>query len=222
MKKYKELNIVVREGYGLTETSPVTHAVPRKVGNKAGGSIGVLMPGTECKIVDEDTGKPVEWGDMGEMYVRGPQVMRGYYKNEKATKKSITSDSFLKTGDRGFVDKNGMFQIVERMKDMIKVKGNQVAPAELEEVLRSLPQVREAAVIGIPNLKTGEVPRAYIVLEEGQTLKEEEVHEYFKTKMAPFKQLVGGVVFVDEVPKNILGKILRRVLRDQYKPEDMA
>jgi acyl-CoA synthetase (AMP-forming)/AMP-acid ligase II len=167
------------------------------------------------KIVDVETGKALPRNQEGEVLVKGPQLMEGYLDNEKATQETINSDGWLHTGDIGYVDDDGCFYIVDRLKELIKVKGLQVAPSELENLLRKLPGVADCAVIGIPSDSSGELPRAYIV--KGDTsLSSDDVTGYIKKKVAPFKQLAGGVEFVDAIPKAATGKILRRELKRNY------
>jgi acyl-CoA synthetase (AMP-forming)/AMP-acid ligase II len=177
------------------------------------GSIGPLIPNTEARLVDPETGEDVAEGEEGEIWLRGPQVMLGYLNDEEATAAIFAGDGWMRTGDVGRVDENGYFYIVDRLKELIKYKGYQVPPAELEAVLVSHPKVKDAGVIGVPMEDGGEAPKACVVCEDG--LDADELIAYVAERVAPYKR-VREVEFVDEVPKSASGKILRRVLRDQH------
>jgi acyl-CoA synthetase (AMP-forming)/AMP-acid ligase II len=205
------LGCEVVQGYGMTELSPVSHATPN--GQYKAGTIGVLLPSTESRIVDPDTGADVDTGSDGEIWVRGPQVMLGYLNNESATAATIDADGWLHTGDIGHVDADGHFTIVDRLKELIKYKGFQVPPAELEALLVTHPDVADAAVIGIPDDESGELPKAFIVRREGAAVDDAAIMEFVAENLATYKQ-VRIVEFVDEIPKSASGKILRRFLRD--------
>jgi 4-coumarate--CoA ligase len=200
----------VVQGYGMTELSPVTHATPDGQGRP--GTIGILVPDTECRVVDPDTGDDLGVGEDGEIWVRGPQVMRGYRNNPGATADTIDADGWLHTGDIGHVDANGHFTIVDRLKELIKYKGFQVPPAELEALVVTHPAVSDVAVIGIPDDEAGEVPKAFVVLQPGADATAEEIEAFVAERVAHFKQ-VRDVEFVDAIPKSASGKILRRMLR---------
>ena len=200
------LDCTVLQGYGLTETSPVTHVNPRER-NKP-GSIGVLLPNTEAKIADLDTGEELPAGERGEVCIRGPQNMKGYLNNPDATAAMIDEDGWLHTGDVGMVDNEGYFSVVDRVKELIKYKGFQVAPAELEALLLEHPQITDAAVIGRPDEEAGEIPVAYIV---GEGLTADAVMQFVSERVAPYKK-VRAVEFIDQIPKSASGKILRREL----------
>lgn len=204
----QRLKCRIIQGYGLTETSPVTHITPDDAPNKP-GSVGPPVPDTECKIVDMESGAEVEPGTTGEIWIRGPQVMKGYLKNALATRSMIDKDGFLHTGDIGCVDDEDYLYVVDRVKELIKYKGFQVAPAELEAVLVSHPDIIDAAVIPVSNEEAGEVPKALVVARS--SLKESEVLAFVAERVAPHKK-VRFVEFVDEIPKSASGKILRRVL----------
>jgi acyl-CoA synthetase (AMP-forming)/AMP-acid ligase II len=204
----------IRQGYGLTELSPVSHKSRlARVDETPPGSVGALIPNTEARLVDPETGEDVAEGEQGEIWVRGPQVMRGYLNNEEATVETLTEDGWLRTGDIGRVDENGFFYVVDRLKELIKYKGYQVPPAELEAVLVSHPKVKDAAVIGVPNQAGEEVPKACVVADGD--VDAEELMAYVAERVAPYKR-VREVEFVDEVPKSASGKILRRLLREQH------
>jgi len=206
------LGCEVVQGYGMTELSPVSHATP--AGQFKPGSIGVLAPSTECRVVDPDTGKDLGIGEDGEIWVKGPQVMPGYLNNSQATAETIDADGWLHTGDVGHVDEDGHFYIVDRLKELIKYKGFQVPPAELEALLVTHPAVADAAVIGIPDVEAGELPKAFIALKESGSTSAEEIQSFVAGQVAHYKQL-RLVEFVEEIPKSASGKILRRMLRDQ-------
>lgn len=154
--------------------------------------------------------------EQGELLIRGPQVMLGYLNNKAATDEMIGDGGWLRTGDLAYYDDDGSFFITDRLKELIKVKGFQVPPAELEELLRSHPDVSDAAVIGVDNVDHGEVPRAFIVKKAGANLTEKQVKAFVAGKVAVYKQLRGGVQFMDVIPKNPSGKILRRELKLKY------
>ena len=202
------------QGYGLTETSPVSHIVPDSQTEVVPGSVGPAAPNTECKIVDGATGKELGRNEDGEIWTRGPQVMKGYLNNEDATRSSIDADGFFHTGDIGHIDEHDQYFIVDRLKELIKYKGFQVAPAELEALLLSNPKVADAAVIGVRDEEGEEVPKAFVVLKEAQT--PEEIMEFIAARVAPHKK-IRRVEVVDQIPKSPTGKILRRVLRDREK-----
>ncbi|HEX5818595.1 MAG TPA: AMP-binding protein [Gemmatimonadales bacterium] len=202
----------VIQGYGMTEASPVTHATPDAPGAARPGSVGVLVPNTEARIVDVATGEVLGPGADGEVHVRGPQVMQGYLNNPDATAATLDADGWLHTGDIGRVDAEGYFAIVDRLKELIKYKGYQVPPAELEAVLLSHPCVADAAVIGVPHDDAGEVPKAFVVLK-GEVATDALLH-YVAERVASYKR-VRAVEVIDAIPKSPAGKILRRVLKER-------
>ncbi|EDW00257.1 GH11952 [Drosophila grimshawi] len=214
LKKFP--NVRFMQGYGMTEASPVVLMTP--IGNTRLASTGVLPGSTEAKIVpiDATDRKGVGARTTGELCVRGPQVMSGYLNNKEANDVTFYPGNWLRTGDVAFFDEDGYFYITDRMKELIKVKGFQVPPAELEAVLRDHPKILEAAVFGIPHELNGEAPRAIVVLRENETATAEEIAEYVAERVAHYKKLEGGVIFVDEVPKNPTGKILRKDLKEKY------
>jgi acyl-CoA synthetase (AMP-forming)/AMP-acid ligase II len=202
----------VVQGYGMTELSPVSHATPS--GMCKPGSVGVAVPNTEVNIVDPATQASLGVDADGEVWVRGPQVMKGYLNNEVATKNTIDDDGSLHTGDIGHIDADGHLFIVDRLKELIKYKGFQVAPAELEALLLTHPQIADAAVIGLADDEAGEIPAAYIVLKPGEESTAGDIQAFVAEKVASYKQ-VRRISFIDAIPKSASGKILRRVLRDQ-------
>ena len=200
----------VIQGYGMTETSPVTHATPDAPGAARPGSVGVLVPNTEARVVDLVSGAPLGPGADGEVQVRGPQVMRGYLNNPDATAATLDADGWLHTGDIGRVDEEGYFSIVDRLKELIKYKGYQVPPAELEAVLLSHPCVADAAVIGVPHDDAGEVPKAFVVLKD--EVAPDALLHYVAERVASYKR-IRSVEVIDAIPRSPAGKILRRVLK---------
>ncbi|KAI0228792.1 putative 4-coumarate--CoA ligase 2 [Lamellibrachia satsuma] len=206
----------IRQGYGLTETSPLTHVNPRE--NYRYDTCGPAVPNTSFKIVDVTTGETLGRRSEGEVCIRGPQVMKGYLDNEKATRETL-KDGWLHTGDFGFADDDGHVVITDRIKELIKYKGLQVAPAELEALLVTHPSVADSAVIGQPDERVGEVPRAYVVLKPNLRVSHDELQKFIAEQVAPYKQLRGGIEFRKEIPKSASGKILRRVLKDELAEE---
>ncbi|KAK9696730.1 AMP-binding enzyme C-terminal domain [Popillia japonica] len=207
----KRLGVIPRQAYGMTEsTFGVTAAPP---GSTKFECIGFLYPGMQACIRDPDTGKKLGPFESGEICLKGEMVMKGYYKNEKATAETFTEDGFLKTGDAGYYDNEECFYIVDRIKELIKYKSFQVAPAELEAVLITHPEIKQAAVVGLPDERAGELPLALIVKEPNSNLTEDEVKNYLAGYLSKNKHLHGGVIFVDEIPLNSVGKIWRRELK---------
>ena len=208
----RRLGCRIQQGYGLTETSPVTHTVPEDLAGQVPGSIGYLIPNTECRIVDVATAEDVAEGEPGELLIRGPQVMKGYLNNPQATAQAIGPDGWLHTGDIASVDERGTVRIVDRVKELIKYKGYQVAPAELEGLLLTHPAIADAAVIGLADEEAGEIPKAFVVASG--PLTPEEVTAFVAERVAPYKKL-RAVEIIDEIPKSPSGKILRRVLKER-------
>jgi len=204
--------VFFQEAYGMTELSPCSHMVLPETKNTKVGSCGTPLPSTLCKVIDVESGKTLGANQEGEILVKGPQVMKGYYKNEAATAATIDSDGWLHTGDIGYYDEDKCFYIVDRLKDLIKVKGLQVSPSEIENVLREHPDIADVAVIGVPDEESGELPRAFIV-KQTDSLSEAQIHDFLKDKLASFKQLRGGIHFIPAVPKAASGKILRKELK---------
>jgi acyl-CoA synthetase (AMP-forming)/AMP-acid ligase II len=210
------LHVAVRQGYGLTETSPVTHCLPSNQANLKSGSVGVPVPNTEVRMVDSATGDDVDTDTQGEVWIRGPQVMKGYLNRPDATSEMIDSEGWLHTGDVGRVDAEGYLYILDRVKELINFKGLQVAPAELEAVLLAHPDVADAAVIPSPDEEAGEVPKAFIVLKPSASASANDLLDYVAGRVAPFKK-IRHLEFVESIPKSASGKILRRVLVDQER-----
>ncbi|PXY30738.1 AMP-binding protein [Prauserella flavalba] len=208
----RRLGCRIRQGYGMTEASPGTHQVyDDAFATTPAGSVGRLSPNTEARLVHPGTDTDVAPGEDGELLVRGPQVMLGYLDNPGATASTITG-GWLHTGDIARVDDHGVFWIVDRLKELIKYKGYQVAPAELEAVLLSHPGVLDAAVIGVPHAEGGEAPKAFVVPRPG--VEAGDVLAWVAERVAPYKK-VRALEFVDSIPKSPTGKILRRVLKER-------
>jgi len=200
----------VVQGYGMTELSPVSHAT--RAGDFKPGSIGTLVPNAEARIVDA-SGTDVDGGE-GELWIRGPLVMKGYLNKPDATAATIDDDGWLHTGDVATIDADEHYFIVDRVKELIKYKGFQVPPAELEALIVTHPAVADVAVIGVPDDEAGEIPKAFVVCKPGESVTEAQIQEFVGQHVAHYKQ-VRLVEFVDEIPKSASGKILRRMLRDR-------
>ena len=210
----KRLGCRMTQGYGMTETSPVTHFVTDTLAGQMPGSIGPAAPNTECRIVDVMSGEDVPPGESGELCIRGPQVMKGYLNNPHATALTIDRDGWLHTGDVAREDEDGSLRIVDRIKELIKYKGYQIAPAELEALLLTHPAIADAAVIPLPDEEAGEIPKAFVVTTGSIT--REDVISFVAERVAPYKK-VRAVEIVEEIPKSASGKILRRVLIDRER-----
>lgn len=206
------------QGYGMSELSPVSHAIPPERDDIPVSSVGVLVPNVEAKLVDTETGAEIEEHGAdgltapGELWVRGPNVMLGYLNRPDATAETIDADGFLHTGDIATHHVDGYFTIVDRLKELIKYKGYQIAPAELEALLLSHPQIQDAAVIGVLDEDKQEIPKAFVVAAAGGELAEEDVMAFVAAEVAPHKK-VRRVEFIDAIPKSASGKILRKDLR---------
>ena len=212
MEAEKRIGCEVVQGYGMTELSPVSHTTPP--GMFKAGSSGVTVSNTESRIVDPDTGEDQTFGERGELWVRGPQVMKGYLNNPEATAATLDSDGWLHTGDVAIIDEDHHMTIVDRVKELIKYNGFQVPPAELEALLITHPEVNDVAVIGIPDESAGELPKAFVVRSPGSEVTAEDLQAFVAEHVASYKH-IRLVEFIDEIPKSASGKILRRLLRDQ-------
>jgi long-chain acyl-CoA synthetase len=206
----KLMGVPIAQGYGLSETSPVV-CVNTPFVKEFTGSIGMPVPSTDVLILDDD-GMEVPFGAPGEICIKGPQVMVGYWNRPEETMQSITPEGYFKSGDIGIMSPEGYVQIVDRKKDMIVVAGFKVFPNEIEEVISSMPGVKECAVIGFPHRKLGEIVKAYIVKDQPD-LTEAQVIQYCKEHMTSYKR-PRKIAFIDDMPKSNVGKILRRHLRD--------
>lgn len=210
-----------KQGYGMTEScSCITAHPPDKMGYEYAFRVGTIVANTEVKIIHPDTGAELGYNEPGEILARGPQIVMGYLNNPKATAETFDSDGWLHTGDVGLIDKEGFITITDRIKEMIKVKGIGVAPAELEDLLLGHPDVEDTAVLATPDEYSGEKPKAHVVVKPGRASTAEEktavgkkLIQYVKEKKVRHKWLF-EVEFTDEIPKSASGKILRRVLRD--------
>ena len=209
----------VVQGYGMTEASPVTHLSPKNAKNAKPGSIGKVIPMTEVRIVDVDSGADQGPNAEGELWIRGPQIMRGYLNQATATADSIDENGWYRTGDIGYADEDGFFYIVDRVKELIKYKGLQVSPAELEALLLTHPEIIDAAVIPIPDEEAGELPKAYVVTRTGDLDNEPlaaQIMAFMAELVSPHKR-IRIIEFCSEIPKSASGKILRRVLVEQTR-----
>ncbi|EKG13836.1 AMP-dependent synthetase/ligase [Macrophomina phaseolina MS6] len=219
---YHRLKVPVRQVYGLSETSPAVSSQSWEEWDKPIGSSGRLVPSMSLKIME--SGKEVRKGVEGELWVKGPNVFKGYYNNPKATAESLDAEGWYRTGDIGYVDDKDNIFITDRVKELIKYNGFQVAPAQLESLLLGHPAVNDVAVIGVYDQeRVTELPRAYIVLAggyKGDEKMEKELKGWLDAKVAPHKRLRGGIRFVDAIPKSNAGKLLRRVLVEQAKKEE--
>ncbi|GMF44289.1 unnamed protein product [Phytophthora fragariaefolia] len=207
----KRLNVQVLQSYGMTEFAGVgTHS---SMNCHREGSSGTLYPNVELKVKCLDTDADLGPNQHGELLLRGPTLMKGYFNNPEATRETFTEGGFLRTGDIGYIDDDGFVFIVDRLKELIKYKGHQVAPAEVEDVVNSHPEVADSGCVRGHDSMTGEeIPKVYAVLEEGSSLSADELMGYVASKVTGYKR-VREVEFVDSIPKSLSGKILRRVLQ---------
>ncbi|EHA8590752.1 4-coumarate--CoA ligase-like 4 [Cocos nucifera] len=208
-EKYPAVEIL--QGYGLTESTGIGASTDSAEESRRYGTAGLLSPNTEARIVDPDTGVSLPVNRTGELWIRGPYVMKGYFKNPQATSSTLDSEGWLRTGDICYVDEDGYLFVVDRLKELIKYKGYQVPPAELEALLLSHPEIADAAVIPFPDREVGQYPMAYIVRKAGSHLSETGVMEFVAKQVAPYKR-IRKVAFVSAIPKNPSGKILRKDL----------
>jgi acyl-CoA synthetase (AMP-forming)/AMP-acid ligase II len=208
----KRLGCTVLQGYGMTELSPVSHCMPDNRPDLDLNSCGFAIPNVVSKLVDPETGKEVGPGERGELWVKGPNVMSGYLNNAEATAITLDAEGYLHTGDVATVTEDGVFTIVDRVKELIKYKGYQVPPAELEALLLTHDKIADAAVIGVHDAEGEEVPKAFVVRQESADLSADEVMAFVAERIAPHKK-VRVVEFIDQIPKSASGKILRKDLR---------
>jgi 4-coumarate--CoA ligase len=216
----KRIGCIVKQGWGMSELSPL--GTLSSDHNVKPGSVGPLVASTHGKVVDNE-GKSLGPNQQGELLIKGPQVMMGYWNEPEKTAECLSLTSgWLRTGDVVYYDEDGFFYVVDRVKELIKVSGYPVAPAELEALLLTHDAVADVAVIQIPHVQKGEVPRAYVVLkdtDQARATTDTAIYEWVQDRVAPYKRLDGGVVFTDTIPKSASGKILRRLLRDAVKAE---
>ncbi|KAF5292799.1 hypothetical protein FQA39_LY13844 [Lamprigera yunnana] len=210
----------IRQGYGLTEATAICCVTP--LHSLKYDAIGKVLPCTLAKIVDVDTNIALGQNQQGELCFKGDIIMKGYFENEEATKNTVDEDGWLHTGDIAYYDEDEHVYVVDRLKELIKYKGFQVAPAELEAILIEHPNIKEVAVVGKPDLKAGELPTAFVVETPGKTITEQEVHQFVADKISPEKRLRGGVRKIDAIPRNTTGKIMRNTLRELLKTEYKA
>jgi acyl-CoA synthetase (AMP-forming)/AMP-acid ligase II len=207
----------VRQGFGMSEMSPVSHTIPADRDDIPLGSVGITLPNIECKLIDTATGAEIEVPEEGtsapgELLCRGPNIMRGYLGNDEATRATIDEDGFLHTGDIATVTSEGIVSIVDRLKELIKYKGYQVAPAELEALLLTHSSIADAAVVGAHDAEGEEVPKAFVVVQPGTEITAEEIMVFVAEHVAPHKK-IRQVAFIETIPKSSSGKILRKDLR---------
>ncbi len=213
IKTYSARGIALAQGFGLTETSPFVTLLPMEDAARKVGSIGIPVFHADVRVVDE-SGHPLGRNERGELLTRGPHVFQAYWNNPAATEAAM-ADGWFRTGDIGYQDDEGYYYLVDRKKDMIISGGENIYPVELEHVLETHPAVREVAVIGIPDAKWGEAPRAIVVTQPGVVVTEDELIEFLRARIASYKQLK-SVVFVDALPRSATGKVLKPDLRKQY------
>ncbi|XP_031843333.1 luciferin 4-monooxygenase [Nomia melanderi] len=215
----KRLNIKnIKQGFGLTETTLAVLISPNN--STKYGSVGTLVPGISAKVIPingDESNESLGPNKIGELCFKGDLIMKGYYNNEKATTATIDKDGWLHSGDIGYYDEQYYFYVIDRLKELIKYKGFQVPPAELEALLLTYHGVKDAAVIGIPHEEAGELPAAFIVKQDGFNITAEDIIKFVNERVSSHKRLRGGVKFVDSIPKTASGKILHRVLRDTFK-----
>jgi len=212
--KNKFSNVSVQNLYGQTENSPGATTLKDQYALEKIGSVGEPLPNTEVRVVDP-SGRDVTPGEVGEILVKGPQVMKGYLKNKQATDAAL-KEGWLYSGDLGKLDEDGLLYIVDRKKDMLIRGGENVYPVEVEEVLYQMEEILEAAVVGIPHETYGEVPKAYVVLKESKQLTEEEIIQYCMRNLAKYK-VPTNITLIDELPRNASGKVLKHTLREKAK-----
>lgn len=203
--------VTILQGYGLTESAGIGASTDTLEESRRYGTAGLLSPNTEAKIVDPENGKALLVNQTGELWLRAPSVMKGYFSNPEATSSTIDSEGWLRTGDLCYIDDDGFIFVVDRLKELIKYKGYQVPPAELEALLLTHPEISDAAVIPFPDKQVGQFPMAYVVRKAGTNLSEKAVMDFIAGQVAPYKR-IRRVAYVAAIPKNPSGKILRKDL----------
>ncbi|GFP86960.1 4-coumarate--coa ligase-like 5 [Phtheirospermum japonicum] len=204
-------NVTILQGYGLTESTGIGASTDSLEESRRYGTAGMLSPSMEAKIVDPESGEALTVNRTGELWLRGPSIMKGYFSNEEATTSTLDSKGWLRTGDLCYIDDDGFIFVVDRLKELIKYKGYQVAPAELEALLLTHPEIADAAVIPFPDNEVGQFPMAYVVRKTGSAITESGVMDFIAKQVAPYKR-IRRVAFVASIPKNPSGKILRKDL----------
>jgi acyl-CoA synthetase (AMP-forming)/AMP-acid ligase II len=217
----RRTGLLLCQAWGMSEGTAVISMTPHDPAKRKLGCCGYLVPSCEAQIVDLDTLKPLGVGETGEIWVRGPNMMKGYWNQPAATSDTLVADGWMRTGDIGYFDSDSCVYLVDRLKEMIKYNALQVAPAELEDVLQSHPAVLDAAVVGAPDPATGEIPMAFVVLRQGAAVEAHALMQYVAGRVAPHKK-IRAVEFVQEIPKSPAGKILRRVLKDRVRARSAA
>ncbi|MRR18499.1 MAG: acid--CoA ligase, partial [Deltaproteobacteria bacterium] len=214
IKLYEENGLRLLQGFGMSEAAPSIAILDRDMYLKKAGSIGRRLMHLETRVVDEDM-KDVQPGEIGELIIRGPNVMTGYWNRPEATADAFRGGWFH-SGDLARIDEDAYLYIVDRSKDMYISGGENVYPAEVENAIYEIPEIGEAAVIGVPDEKWGEVGKAVVTVKPGKTLSEEQIITHLKERLAKFK-VPAGVIFVDALPRNAMGKVLKNTLREKYK-----
>lgn len=212
----KRTGLVLCQGWGMTEAAGIISSTPIDPAKRKFGSSGYLLPSIDAKVVDIASHKPLGPGETGEIWLRGPNMMKGYLHQPTATAETLLEDGWMRTGDIGYFDSDQCVYLVDRLKELIKYNAYQVAPAELEDIIQSHPAVRDSGVVGAPDAAAGEIPVAFVVKKEGATLSADELMEYIAARVAPYKK-IRAVEFVQEIPKSPSGKILRRILKERVR-----
>lgn len=212
----KRTGLVLKQLWGMTEATCAIAVDSNDRGIRKFGSCGRLLPGCEARVVDVTSKRDLDVNETGEIWLRGPHIMKGYWNQPAANGETLMDDGWMKTGDLGYFDSGGHIFLVDRLKELIKYKGFQVAPAELEDIIQSHPDVLDAAVVGAPDETAGEIPMAFVVRKDSSTLDASELMHFVAARIAPHKR-VRAVEFIDQIPKSPTGKILRRVLKDRVR-----
>jgi acyl-CoA synthetase (AMP-forming)/AMP-acid ligase II len=213
--------LVLRQIWGMTEATALLSSDANDRTSRKLGSCGYLAPSIDARVMDVETLQELGPQETGELWVRGPNIMQGYWKQPDATTDTLVSDGWMRTGDIGYLDSDGCIYLVDRLKELIKYNAQQVAPAELEDIIQSHPNVLDAAVIGAPDEAAGEIPMAFVVRKDGAYLDAAELMSFVAVRVAPHKK-VRAVEFVDEIPKSPSGKILRRLLKERVRTRHAA
>ena len=211
--------VLLGQAWGMSEATAVISATPNDPAKRKLGSCGYLLPSVEAQVVDSVSLKPLGVGERGEIWLRGPHIMKGYWNQPGASSETLVGSGWMRTGDIGYIDSDNHVFLVDRLKEMIKYNAQQVAPAELEDIIQSHPAVFDVAVIGAPDPFAGEIPKAFVVKKEAATLNAEELMRYVAAQVAPHKK-IRAVELIQEIPKSPSGKILRRILRDKARSKN--